>query len=313
MSFGVQTHHVLQFTRNVEFLLQQGGSKLTPYVSRGSYTGKSGAVVDQIGTIGVLRNRQRHSDTPHMSVDGDRRWVDPVTLTSSTLLDKIDLVKVLIDIQSPYTQAIVTAQGRATDDEIGAAFFATAKVGESGTGTRAFPSSQIVGVNVGGTASGLNVPKLRAAKRLLMQSGLDLARERIYMAITAIEHDNLLGELQVTSTDYNSKPVLVDGMVTNFLGINFVQVEWQSLMTDGATPNYPLSLTSIAAGNVSGTARNIPMWVESGMHLGTWDNLEVRVDQRSDKNYNTQIWAEQMVGATRLQEKKVVQVQVNSA
>lgn len=307
MSYTVQQHHVLQFTRNVEHLLQQMGGKLPGLVSRGSYTGKSAAVVDQVGTIGITRNRARHADTPHVSVPGDRRWVNPTTITTSTLIDQIDGAKMLIDLRSPYAQAITNALGRADDDEIGASFFGTSAIGEQGLGTVAFPAAQIVGVNVGGTNSGLNVPKLRAAKRLLMASGLDMARERAMIAITATEHDNLLGELQVTSLDYNSKPTLVDGMVTQFLGFQFVQVEWQSTNTDGAAA-YPISLPFIAPGGLASTTRQIPVWVESGVHFGTWNGLDMRVDPRPDKNYNTQLWAEEMVGATRTQEKKVVQI-----
>jgi hypothetical protein len=307
MSYTVQQHHVLQFTRNVEHLLQQMGGKLVGLVSRGSYTGKSGAVVDQVGTVGVIRNRARHADTPHVSVPGDRRWVNPNILTTSTLIDAIDDAKMLIDLRSPYAEAITKALGRADDDEIGAAFFGSAATGEQGLTPVTFSAGQIVGVNVGGTNSGLNVPKLRTAKRLLMAAGLDLGSERAYIAISATEHDNLLGELQVTSLDYNSKPTLVDGRVTSFMGFNFVHMEWQATNTDGSAA-YPQSLPFVAPGGLASTTRQIPCWVESGVHYGTWNDLSMQVTPRPDKNYNTQIWAEQIVGATRLQEKKVVQI-----
>lgn len=313
MTYNIQQHQVLQFSRNVEFLLQQQGFKLVPYVGAGTYTGKSGSPVDQVGTIGTTRNRERLSDTPHLSVPGDRRWVYPQVITSATMLDQQDIAKILVDLKSKYAEAISLAMGRAFDDEIGAAFFGTAQTGEQGATATAFLSGQQIGVNVGGTNSGLNVPKLRAARRLFMQSGLDLAREPMYAAITAVEHDNLLGELQVTSMDFNTKPTLVDGRVTEFLGIRFVHVEWQATQTDGVTAQYPLSLATIAPGGLASTTRYIPFWVESGMHFGRWGGLDQRVDQRADKNYNWQIWSEGIVGATRLQEKKVVQVACLSA
>ena len=313
MSFTIQQHQVLQFSRNVEQLLQQKGYKLPGLVSRGAYTGKSGSPVDQVGTIGIIRNRGRSTDTPHLSVPGDRRWVNPNSITSSTLIDNLDIARILVDLRSAYAVAISQAVGRAFDDEIGAAFFGTAPTGEQGATQTAFPGAQQVGVNIGGTNSGMNVPKLRLAKRYLMAAGVDIANTRIYAAITSVEHDNLLGELQVTNMDYNTKPTLVDGRVTEFLGINFVQVEWQSLMTDGVTAQYPLSLATVVPGGTGGTTRNIPVWTEDGMHFGQWGGLENRVDQRSDKNYNWQIWSETNVGATRLQEKKVVQIAVNSA
>lgn len=313
MSYTVQQHHVLQFTRNVEQLLQQTGYKLPGLVQRGTYTGKAGAVVDQIGTVGVVRDRARHTDTPHLSIPGDRRWVFPHSLTSSTLIDNIDVARMLIDLKSAYTQAIANALGRAADDEIGSAYFGASSTGEQGLTTVTWPSTQNVGVNVGGANSGMNVPKLRTAKRLLMAAGVDLAREKIYCAISSVEHDNLLGELQVTNMDYNDKPVLVDGRVTSFMGFNFVHVEWQATQTDGVTASYPLSLATVAPGGLASTTRYIPVWAETGMHFGQWGGLETRVDPRPDKNYNTQVWAEMNCGAVRTQEKKIVQVACNSA
>jgi hypothetical protein len=311
MSYTVQQHHVLQYSQNVEMLLQQSGYRLPAFVSRGTYTGKAGSPVDQIGAIGVIRNRSRHSDTPHISVPGDRRWVYPNTLTASTLVDNLDVTRVLIDLKSSYVKAIANAMGRAYDDEIGVAFFGSAMTGEQGTTPIAFPAAQQVGVNVGGANSGLNVPKLRAAKRYLMAAGVDISTTPIHMTITSVEHDNLLGELQVTNMDYTEKPVLNEGRVTSFLGIQFHHVEWQSLLTDGVTPSYPLSLSTIVPGGTGGTTRALPVWVEEGMHFGTWDALQNRVDPRPDKNYNWQLWSEGQAGGARLQEKKVVMINTN--
>jgi hypothetical protein len=140
----------------------------------------------------------------------------------------------LIDPQSAYVQNGVNAMRRAQDDEILQAFFAASATGENGTTSTAFPAGQIVGVNVGGANSNLNVAKLRAAKRLLMAAGVDLEFEKLFVAITAADHDGLLNEIQVTSLDYNNKPTLVEGKVTSFMGFNFIPVEF----TD-ATPTTP--------------------------------------------------------------------------
>lgn len=311
MSFAVQQHHVLQFSTNVEHVLQQTGMRLTPYCVQGRYTGKAGVMLDLIGQTTAQRNRSRHADTPLISIPGDRRWVFPQVYTHAELIDNLDITRMLLDPKSAYVEAQAQAIGRAADDEVGAAFFSAALTGENGTVSVAFPAGQQVGVNVGGANSGLNVPKLRAARRLLMSTGMDMARDKSYVAISAVEHDNLLGELQVTSTDYNEKPTLVDGRVTSFMGFNFVHVEWNAY--NGAAPVYPLSQPSILPGGAGSTLRNIPVWCESGMHFGRWGGLETRVDPRPDKNYNTQVWAEMNVGATRTQEKKVVQIACNSA
>jgi hypothetical protein len=309
MSYTVQQHHVLQYGTNVEHLLQQSGMRLAPLCSQGQYTGTSGVMVDQVGQTNAQRNRARHSDTPLISISGDRRWVFPQSYTHAEIIDNLDIMRMLIDLKSPYAQAQAEAMGRAADDEVGAAFFGVSKSGQNGTVDIAFPEAQKVGVNVGGANSGLNVPKLRAARKVLMATGLDMGRHKAYIAISSIEHDNLLGELQVTNSDYNDKKTLVDGIITQFMGFNFVHVEWNAYK-DG-TPIYPLSQPSILPGGSGSTLRNIPVWVEDGMHYGKWGAMVNRVDPRPDKNYGIQIFSEMYCGAARKEEGKVVQIACN--
>jgi hypothetical protein len=299
MSFQVPVHFVQSYKDNVQMLLQQKGGKLLSTVSQGSYTGKSAKAVEQIGPVKPVKNLSRHADTPLISTPGDARWVFPNDYEWADLIDQQDKLRMLIDPTSGYTMNAVNAMRRAQDDEILQAFFSASATGENGTVSTAFPAGQIVGVNTGGTNSGLNVAKLRAAKRLLMAAGVDLETEQVYMGITSIDHDQLLNETQVTSLDFNTKPTLVDGKVTSFMGINFIPIEFID------TAAYQ---TETVAAMTSGSNRLLPVWVQSGMHLGMWNDVTTRVDERPDKRYATQVYAKTTVGATRTEEKRVVQV-----
>ena len=156
----------------------------------------------------------------------------------------------------------------------------------------------MVGVNTGGTDSGLNVPKLRAGKKLLMSHEVDLDNDPVYCAITAKESDELLNEIQIISSDFNGadRPVLTDGKVTRFLGINFIHCE---------------RLVTAAAGtdDQSGSSTQIPMWAKSGMYLGIWEEIEKDISRRNDlQGIPWQAYLKMSVGATRLEEKKVVKI-----
>jgi len=297
MSFQVPTHFVQAYTTNVEMLLQQRGGKLLATVSQGSYTGKGAKAVEQIGPVKPVKNLSRHADTPLISTPADARWVFPNDYEWADLIDDQDKLRMLIDPQSAYVMNAVNAMRRAQDDEILQAFFATSATGENGTTSIAFPAGQIVGVNVGGANSNLNVAKLRAAKRLFMSADVDLEYEKLFAAITAADHDGLLNEIQVTSLDYNNKPTLVEGKVTSFMGFNFVPVEFSDATAYDA-----------AATLVSGNNRLMPAWASGAMHLGMWNDITTRVSVRDDKRYATQVYAKTTVGATRVQEKKVVQI-----
>ncbi len=297
MSFQVPTHFVQAYSTNVEMLLQQRGGKLLATVSQGSYTGKGAKAVEQIGPVKPVKNLSRHADTPLISTPADARWVFPNDYEWADLIDEQDKLRMLIDPQSAYVMNAVNAMRRAQDDEILQAFFAASATGENGTTSTAFPAGQIVGVNVGGANSNMNVAKLRAAKRLFMAAGVDLEYEKLFTAITSADHDGLLNEIQVTNLDYNNKPTLVEGKVTSFMGFNFIPVEFSDA-----------SAYDAAASLISGGNRLVPAWSTGAMHLGMWNDITTRVSVRDDKRYATQVYAKTTVGATRLQEKKVVQI-----
>ena len=294
MSVNLPQHYVVQYANNIQLLLQQKGSKLRNLVMTGSYVGKQASPVDQIGSISAQKVASRFAPMGRVDAPVDRRWVFPNDYDLPQLIDQFDKLRLLLDPSSSYVQNAMYAMGRAMDDEIIDAFFADAKTGETGATTTAFATAtQTVGVSTGGTTSSLNVAKLRAAKRILMANEVDLDSDPITCIITAKEHDALLNEIQITSMDFNSKPVLVDGKVQQFLGINFVHCERLKTGTDDA----------------SGTSNMIPLFAKSGMHLGMWNDVTTDISQRKDlQGLPWQAYAYGTFGATRVEEKKIVRV-----
>lgn len=294
MSINVPTHYAIQYSQNIQLLLQQRGSKLRGSVMTGSHTGKQASPVDQYGAIVAQRVTSRFAPMGRVDAPADRRWVFPVDYDLPQLIDSFDKLRLLTDPASAFVENGSYAMGRAMDDEIIAAFFGTNQTGETGsTATTFATSTQTVGVNTGGTASNLNVAKLRAAKKILMANEVDLDNDPLTCIITSTEHDSLLNEIQVVSTDFNEKPVLVEGKVTRFLGINFITCERLTTATD----------------DQSGTSRQIPLYARSGMYLGMWNDISTEISRRNDlQGLPWQAYAYGTFGATRLEEKKVVRI-----
>ncbi len=300
MSFSVPVHFVQAYTTNVQMLLQQKGGKLAQYCMQGSYTGKSAKAVEQFGIVKPVKNLSRHSDTPLISTPDDARWVFPNDWDWADMIDQQDRLRMLIDPLSSYVQNGVNAMRRAQDDEILQAFFANAQTGENGSTSTAFPAGQTVGVNVGGTASNLNVAKLRAARRLMRAAGVDIEADPLYVAVSSSDEDALLNEVQVTNLDYNSQPVLVNGKIQQFLGFTFIPIEF--------TDSNSYSIDTVTALQPS-TTRFLPCWARSGMHFAMWQDVVVDVSRRPDKRNAVQVYLTQTCGATRIEEKRVVQIQ----
>lgn len=293
MSINLPTHYVQQYANTISLLLQQKNSRFESAVTTGSYIGKQASPVDQIGAIDMLPVTTRFAPMGRVDAALDRRWVSPSDFELPQLIDSLDKLRLLNDPSSVYLQNAIQAANRKKDDLIYAAFFGTAKTGEVGGTSTAFGATQFVSVNTGGTASNLNVAKLRAGKRILMANEVDFDEDQVYCAISSVEHDSLLNEIQVVSTDFNDKPILTEGRVTRFLGINFIVSERMTTATDDA----------------AGTSRQIPMWAKSGMHLGTWNDMQTDITQRRDlSGMPWQAYLAMSMGATRLEEKKIVRI-----
>lgn len=297
MSQFVTTAFVQQYSTNIAMLLQQQGSRLRGAVMEHGFVGKAATVVEQFGAVTPVKNLARHSDTPLISTPQDRRWVYPTDYDWADLIDSQDKLRMLIDPTGPYTQAGVMAMGRAMDDEIINGFFGTNNTGENGTTAVTFPSGQIVAANVGASANtGLNVAKLRAAKKLLMQAEVDIDNDQLFVAITAQQHDNLLNEVQAISLDYTDRPVLVEGRIRAFMGFNFIHSE--------RIPGGPSYTGSVSTGGLY----YVPCWAKSGLALGMWNDVQASVDKRPDKRNSWQVYVTATVGATRTEEKRCVQI-----
>jgi len=273
----------------VQLLLQQKGSKLRNTVTVGSYTGKAAKAIEQVGPVTAQKRTIRHGDTPLISTPADARWVFPVDYEWADLIDDQDKLRMLIDPTSSYSQNGAYALGRAMDDEIISAFFADAKTGENGSTTTSFGADQDVVVGTGSTgATGLNISKLREAKKILMANEVDIDNDPLFCIITAEQHDDLLNEAQAISLDYNTRPVLVDGKITAFMGFNFIHTE-----------RLPLNGSS---------QRRVPAFAKSGMHLGLFNDINTMISERADKGYATQVYVKGTFGATRTEEGKVVEI-----
>jgi hypothetical protein len=299
MSINVPTHYVMQFSTNVNLLLQTKGSKLRGAVTSASYVGKQASPVDQIGAVAAQRVTNRFAPMGRVDAPTDRRWVFPVDYDLPQMIDAFDKLRLITDPESTYVTNAVYALGRAMDDEIMAAFFGTAKTGEQGATSTTFSSTQVVGLNTGGTNSNLNVSKLREAKRILMANEVDFDVEQVYCVVDSTNHDALLNEVQIISSDFNGgdRPVLKEGRVTRFLGINFIHAERINRQT--GTDDQTTSTTS----------KQIPIYVKSGMHLGLWQDITASVSKRNDlQGEPMQAYVYGTFGATRLEEKRVVKV-----
>jgi hypothetical protein len=290
MSDQIPTHYAQQYAHNIKLLLQQKGSRLRPYVTDFPISGAKAAVPwDQIGKVEATKRTTRYPPLAPNDTPADRPWVYPSDYDWPDLIDSIDKLRTLVDPTSTYAQNGTFAMGRAQDREILAAFFANRNTGETGATSTAFPAGNQIAVNFGAAGNvGLTVAKMREVKRLLLAAEVD-EDDPLTIAVTATQHDNLLGEIQVISLDFNEKPVMMEGKVVRFLGLNVVHTE--------------LLVNDVNA------FRRCPAWAKSGMVLGMWNDITTDISIRRDlAGLPTQVYVYGTFGATRTEEAKVYEV-----
>jgi hypothetical protein len=269
------------------------GSLLRPYVSEGHYVGDQASPVDFMGSVEMQDVTQRFAPMGRVDAATDRRWVFPVDSDLPQMIDKFDKLRLLTDPESKMVENGVIAAGRRMDKHILNAFFADAKTGVSGASTTTFTAANEVDVAVGGANSRLNVEKLLSVKELMRAKHVDFEREQIYCILTAKDESALMREAEITSREFNGDaPVMQDGRLVRFLGINFIYCE--------------LAETVLAGTNEV----TIPVWVKSGMHLGMWNEITSDISQRKDiQGLPWQAYIYMTAGATRIDEDKVYAIE----
>ena len=279
MSSQITTAFVEQYSANIQMLSQQMGSLLRDKVRVESVVGKN-AFFDQVGSVTAQLRVSRHADTPQIDTPHSRRRLSLADYEFADLIDQQDKVRLLIDPTSSYAQAAAMAMGRAMDDVLITAALGTASTGETGTGTETVQTGVVKGT------TGLTVAKLISAKDLLDKADVDPSIPR-HIIVGPEQLGNLLGDPEVTSSDFNTVKALVRGELDSYLGFKF-------------TVSNRLPKT--------GNDRTCIAYAQDGLLLGIGKDISARIDERADKSYATQVYYCQTIGATRMEQAKVVPI-----
>lgn len=298
MSDQIPSWYVSQFSTNIQLKLQQRGSRMGEAVMSGTHVGNQASPVDQIAAVEAQAVVGRFNPMGRIDAALDRRWVFPSDFDLPQLIDSFDKLRILTDPSSQYVINATYGLGRKKDDIILAAMLGTNYTGVAGATSVVRLAANDVSVKQGASsASPLTVAKLRQGKMLLMAAEVDLDFDPIYMAINAYAHDSLLAEAQVIDTDYNEKPVLLEGRISRFLGINFIHTE---------------RLNTKVTDDQSSSSYLFPMWAKSGAYCGMWNDIKTDISQRKDlQGLPYQAYAYATFGATRLEEGKNCAIYVN--
>jgi hypothetical protein len=282
MSTQITTAMVEQYSANVQILMQQKESRLRPLVRVETGVIGRNAFFDQLNYTGAIKRTVRHADTPLAQTPHVRRRVSLYDYDWADLVDNMDIKKVLVDPASAYAVNARNAMNRAIDDEIIACALATVYGGMDGSTSYVFNASYNV---VAAVSAGMTVAKLTAAKQIL--DGNEVDDNDRFCIIGSKQLQDLLGTTQITSSDYNTVKALVSGQVDTFMGFKFVRSE-------------RLTLAS--------TTRKCLAGQKNSLLLAVGLDVITDVGPRRDKNMAIQVYLGMSIGATRMDEKGLVEI-----
>lgn len=295
MSTSVPISLVQQFKSNVIMLSQQKGSRfrMTVRDDPDFLQGKAG-YFERLGSTAAVIRTTRHGDTPLQDSTHSRRRVTMQDYEWADLIDHQDRIRMLIDPEGPYAVNAAWAMGRQADILIRDAANGNAySMDEDDAATAvALPSAQKVVVanhdfdSSTGDVS-LSVGKLIAAKKIFEAADVD-PDEQLHIAVNAHQKASLLAETEVKSADYNTVKALVQGEVDTFMGFKFHN--YQNLSVDASSDELVFA------------------WASSGIGLAVGADVQTRITERDDKSYATQVYLSMSMGATRIEDEKVVQI-----
>ncbi len=287
----IPAHFTTEFSTNWIHRVQQTKARLDPWVEEETFMGERKRY-DRIASQNSRRRTERKGPTVIQDQDMDARWAYRQSFTLANLLDKDDAMNLgaLVLPTSDKVKSHTNAYHRDSDDIAWSAALGNAMTGELGATASALPATQWIGKGgaVGastGTSSGLTLAKLKKANFILEDSDLEDDSPRV-LVVTAAQLENLLNTTEVTNSDYNSVKALVSGKVETFMGFTFKKVK--------RLPK-------------TGNIRSCVGWVKGAIKRFK-GSMMTDISIRKDLDYSTQIYSAWHLGAVRIYDEGVVQI-----
>lgn len=290
MAYTIDIAHVRQFEDDVVHLSAQRDTRLRSTVTEKTVNGKS-LDIDRVGAVDAVTKASRHAVTPEAEVPHSRRRMTLTDKHWAEMVDKTDVVRMLIEPMSAYKVECAGAHNRDYDDAIISALGGTAvEVDAAGTESNVtFPAGQTI---VHGS-TGLTVDKLLQAREILVGNNVDMGYDDVFVVIGERQQRELLNDSKLTSSDYSQIQRLIDGDIKGRF--------------NGAYFRHSARLP------VATNIRDCFMYTKKSLCLGTALEMSVDVGPRRDRSNSMQIYAEWTRGAVRVEEAQVVKIECSEA
>jgi hypothetical protein len=284
MSTQITEAMKVQYASNFIHLAQQRKSRLESCVMIESGIVGESKSVERVGKTAAQIRTTRHGDTPLIETPFSKRWLDLADYEWADLIDQQDKIRTIADPTSDTLKAGVMAMERAKDAVVYASLGAAARTKAS---TAALPAGQKI---VHGSAGLTKAKIIEAKKKFRANEADEESGEELFFIYNSVALEDLLNDTTLTSADYMAVQMLQSGKVERrWMGFTWVPYE-------------PVTFTS--------STYYLYAWAKTGVSLGIGADIKTRLTERDDKSYAVQPYCSMSLGAVRVEEEKVVEVQI---
>ena len=328
----IETSYVQRYAQAVQHVLQQKTTRLRNQVSQKLDCSGIAEFIDRIGNAAAENKNARFADSPVQSIAHQRRRVTARPYHAGFFVEGFDTRRMNYDVFQPYAEATSMAMARKMDEIIIDAAFGSAYQSEGGAMDGAtevvWASNSTVktlsGATIGdqfipatfayhasptartsGTATNsdfpLTIDKLLRARRILAQNEADQYDEGGNPLFTIVcsqaQIEAMLHLEAVQSVDYNNLRALVEGQTNYFAGFQFIRYE-----------SLPVLDNTNGMSHASNAGEKVLAFHPMGLALCVWMDPVTKIEQRADKSFTPYAYFEMDMGAVRVWEEMVVQI-----
>lgn len=281
------------FNANLHMLAQQQVSKLQDAVRVETMTTKS-EFFDRVGGIRMLPRTSRHADTAFTPLPFSRRRVDAFDYEVSDLIDAEDVQKALVNPQSATTTRFLEA-GKINMDRV----IFNAALGNAVSTDSEFAVTNVAlpaGQKIANGGTNMNTSKIKDGLKILGNNDVDLAKEQPVLAVNWNMYRVLLSTAEFINRDYKlsnfNEPLNAQKAMQNlseFLGVEI------RIVAKELTPK-------------SGNIGSAILFTKNSIVLGVNNMYSTKVLEDATKGGSLRVIGKQSIGAVRMEEEKVVQI-----
>jgi len=319
--YDIETSYIHRYSADVLHALQQKTTRLRNFVTNKPDCQGVAEFIDKIGTNEALDKVARFADSPVQAISHQRRRVSAQPKNAGFFVEGFDTRRMNYDVFQPYAEATSMAMARKMDSVIVEAAFGSAYESDGGVMDGAteivwndtnFPNQFIAktfffGSSANAETSGiisstastgytLSIDKLLKARRILSENEADQYDEGgnplYFIVCSAAQIEALLHSTRVQSSDYNNIRALVEGQTNYFAGFQFIRYE-----------NMPV------AGTGALQVEKVLAFHPQGLVFCSWEEPVTEIERRSDKSFVPYAYFEMDIGATRVWEEMVIEIE----